>query len=84
MYAYIHIYIYTDTYAYVHTQVLNEQRSNLFEIIGCEDRPDELAMLRSALLQINEQLSFVASRLASESNTRPLILDEHTNYGKVM
>ena len=76
--------MYTDTYTYVHTQVLNEQRSNLFEIIGCEDRPDELAMLRSALLQMNEQMSFVASRLASESNIGPLILDEHTKCMKMM
>jgi hypothetical protein len=41
---------------YAHVQVLNEQRANLFEIIGCEDRAEELSMLRSALLQINEQV----------------------------
>jgi hypothetical protein len=44
------------TYADIRLQVLNEQRANLFEIIGCEDRAEELSMLRSALLQINEQV----------------------------
>ena len=46
-----------------HLQVLNEQRANLFEIIGCEDRPDELTMLRAALAEINQQIAFVSSRL---------------------
>jgi hypothetical protein len=54
-----------------HLQVLNEQRANLFEIIGCEDRPEELAMLRAALLQVCPCLALVG--LFCYPN-RPLLL----------
>ena len=50
-----------------HLLVLGEQRANLFEIIGQEDRAEELRMLRNALLEINEQISFLSSRLSSGS-----------------